>query len=219
MTWGWPDDTLAGIYLALFAFGLVFSVASLLLGAGDDAIDLPGGDGAGDGGLAGDAQDGANGGLGNPSPVNLSTIMVFLTWFGAAGYLARVYAGLPAVASLLAAALAGLVGGALVYLFLARVLWRRQHQLDASRHRLAGTLGRVSSPIRAGGTGEIVYSLDGTQHVDGARSVDGSALPLGAEVVIVRYDRGLAYVRPWTGGMAEGPFLGQPVEPLIPEQP
>ena len=28
----WPTDTLAGVYLFLFAFGLIFSVVSLLLG-------------------------------------------------------------------------------------------------------------------------------------------------------------------------------------------
>jgi hypothetical protein len=30
----WPSDTLAGVYLFLFAFGLIFGVASLLLGGG-----------------------------------------------------------------------------------------------------------------------------------------------------------------------------------------
>ncbi len=212
MNWGWPSDTLAGIYLFLFAFGLIFSVASLLLDAGgDDLFDLGGGEGADSGG-SGDGQSGS------PSPFSLSTAMIFLTWFGAAGYITRVYSGAVAVVSLLAAALAGLAGGAAVYLFLAKVLWRGQRQLSPANYRVAGTVARVSSPIRAGGTGEVIYTLDGKQFVDGARSVDGSAVPLGAEVVIARYERGLAYVRPVTGATAEGPFLGQPVEPLAPEQ-
>ena len=209
MSW-WPDDTLAGVYLALFAFGLIFSVASLALGAGGD--DLLGAGGDGDAGGTGEGQSGS------PSPLSVNTAMIFLTWFGAAGYIARVYSGALAVVSLLVAALAGIAGGAAVYLFLAKVLWRGQRQLSPARYRVAGTPARVSSPIRAGGTGEVIYTLDGKQFVDGARSVDGSALPLGAEVIITRYERGLAYVRPATGGAADEPFLGQPVEPLAPEQ-
>ena len=44
-------DTLSAIYLGCFAFGLVFVVASLLLGLGHDALHLPGfgGDGGGAG--------------------------------------------------------------------------------------------------------------------------------------------------------------------------
>ena len=38
----WPSDTLAGVFLFLFAFGLIFSVASLLLGGGGGDAELPG---------------------------------------------------------------------------------------------------------------------------------------------------------------------------------
>ena len=94
MNWGWPSDTLAGVYLFLFAFGLIFSVASLVLGAGgDDLLDLGGGEGA-DAGGSGDGQSGG------PSPFSISTAMIFLTWFGAAGYIVRVYSGAVAVALL-----------------------------------------------------------------------------------------------------------------------
>ena len=40
---------------------------------------------------------------------------------------------------------------------------------------MIGVLGRLSSPIRPGGTGEMIYSQEGTRRVAGARSEDGSA--------------------------------------------
>jgi hypothetical protein len=58
-----------------------------------------------------------------------------------------------------------------------------------------GTLAKVTIPIRNdGGTGEIVYTLDGARCCSGARSDDGKGIDKGAEVVIVRYDKGIAYV-------------------------
>jgi hypothetical protein len=59
-------------------------------------------------------------------------------------------------------------------------------------------VARVSSTIRAGGTGEIVYTLGGTRHVDGARSVTSEALERGTQVVILRIEKGIAYVDRWT---------------------
>ena len=57
-------------------------------------------------------------------------------------------------------------------------------------------VARVTSAIRAGGTGEIVYTLDGKRRVDGARNVDGTAMAAGTDAVILRFDGGLAYVAP-----------------------
>ncbi|HEY8599193.1 MAG TPA: hypothetical protein VIL85_12225 [Thermomicrobiales bacterium] len=198
----WPSDW-TGLYLFLFAFGLIFTVASLFLNVGDDLPDLD---------IGGDATDGSH--ANGPSPLSLSTIMIFLTWFGATGYIARAWGGVVAPLSLVLAAAIGFVGAALVYLFLARVLWRGQTALDPGDYELRGTLARVSSAIRAGGTGEIVYSLDGKQRVDGARSIESTELPVGAEVAIVRYEGGLAYVAPLDWAANGGAFLGDPVEEL-----
>ena len=56
----------------------------------------------------------------------------------------------------------------------------------------------LSVSIREGGTGEIVYSQVGTRRVCGARSEDGSAIAKGTEVVVTRYEKGIAYVRLWS---------------------
>jgi hypothetical protein len=59
-------------------------------------------------------------------------------------------------------------------------------------------LGRTCVSIREGGTGEIIYTQMGTRRVCGARSEDGSAIAKAAEVVVTRYDKGIAYVRLWS---------------------
>lgn len=132
-----------------------------------------------------------------PAPVNLSTIMAFLTWFGGVGFMLRTYYGALFFPALAAAGLAGLVGAALVFGFLSRVLFASQHILNPADYRLPGTLARVTSTIRPGGTGEIVYTKGETRQVAGARSVDGRGIGRDREVVIMRYEQGLAYVQPW----------------------
>jgi membrane protein implicated in regulation of membrane protease activity len=121
----------------------------------------------------------------------------FLTWFGGTGYLlAHVY-GVWFAAALGVALLSGLGGASLVFWFVARVLMAREAALDPADYNMTGVLGRLSLPIRAGGTGELVYSQEGTRRVAGARSEDGVAIPKGAEVMVTRCEKGIAYVRPW----------------------
>lgn len=223
----WPADSLAGFFMALFAFGLIFSVVSLVFGAGHNAGAHFDGHAGGldahgaalhDGVPVAHHGGGAPGGL--PSPLNLSTVLIFLTWFGAAGYIARVSWGAAMPLALAVGSLLGLAGATVVYLFLARFLWRGQTELDPANYRLVDTVARVSSPIRPGGTGEIVYTVDGKRRVDGARASVNAVLPLGADVVIERYERGIAYVAPLSTWMehsadrAGEPFLGTPMEPV-----
>lgn len=138
------------------------------------------------------------------SPVNVSTVMAFLTWFGGAGYILRVYAGVLGVLSVAVATLAGLVGGAVIFFFLVRVLLPGQRFLNPDDYRMEGTVATVTMPIEPGQTGEIVYTQGGTRHSDGARSSDGKPIEHGTEVVIVRYERGIAYVEPWNSFIAKG---------------
>ncbi len=70
--------------------------------------------------------------------------------------------------------------------------------MDPADYEMVGVLGKLSVSIREGGTGELIYSQGGTRRVCGARSEDGSAIAKGTEVVVTRYDKGLAYVRLWS---------------------
>ena len=85
-----------------------------------------------------------------------------------------------------------------MFLFLTRVLISPDENMDAADYEMVGVLGRTSLPIReSGGTGEIIYSQAGTRRTCGARSENGTAIEKGAEVVVTRYEKGLAYVRRW----------------------
>jgi hypothetical protein len=44
----------------------------------------------------------------------------------------------------------------------------------------------------------MVYTQMGTRRVCGARSDDGTAIAKGTEVVVTRYEKGIAYVRLWS---------------------
>jgi hypothetical protein len=191
MTW-------SEVYLICFLVGVGLSVLSLLAGSVHlhlphlhlhTGIDVP------------HAHAGA-GGHGAGIPVfNFGTVAAFLAWFGGTGYLLRHYYGVWYVTVFGVAALSGVGGAAIVFLFLAKVLMRQEAQLDDADFDMTGVLGKLSIGIRPGGTGELIYSQAGTRRVTGARSDDGTPIPKGLEVMVTRYEKGIAYVRPWEDPM------------------
>ena len=141
----------------------------------------------------------AHGGHGGQvSPFNLITLTAFLAWFGGTGYLLTRHSAIWFWAALGISLLSGTGGAAIIYLFLSRVLTSPDEHLDPADFEMVGVLGRLSMPIREGGTGELIYSQAGTRRVCGARVEDGTAVLKGTEVVVTRYERGIAYVRPWS---------------------
>jgi membrane protein implicated in regulation of membrane protease activity len=128
---------------------------------------------------------------------NFGTIAAFLAWFGGTGYLLERYYHVWVVLALGLAALSGMGAASVVFWFLARVLLAREAALDPADYDMIGVLGRLSIPIRVGGTGEMIYSQQGTRRVTGARSDGDDPIAKGAEVVVTRYEKGIAYVRPW----------------------
>jgi hypothetical protein len=132
------------------------------------------------------------------SPFNFVTLTAFLAWFGGTGYLLTRYSGVWVGFGLLASVTSGLVGGGCVFVFLSRVLISDDENMDAADYEMVGVLGRICSGIRAGGTGEMIYTQMGTRRVCGARGEDGSAVVKGTEVVVTRYEKGIAYVRLWS---------------------
>ena len=207
MTW-------ADFYLICFAVGFLFSLLSFLAGGlrwhlhlphfshGHVAPHVPVGHGAGPAGQ-GSASPANTGKIvhnqtTHVSPFNFVTFTAFLAWFGGAGYLLTRYSGVWFVTGIGLAVFSGLVGGGIVFLFLSRVLISHEESMDPADYEMTGVLGRISVPIRENGTGEIIYSQAGTRRTCGARGEDGKAVAKGSEVVVTRYEKGIAYVRLWT---------------------
>ena len=205
MTW-------ADFYLVCFVVGFFLSVLLFLAGGlhfhiPHFHIHVPGLHGAtGAAHAGGHAQVGHGGQV---SPINALTLSAFLAWFGGAGYLLSRHSTLWFFTALLISLLAGTGGAAVIYLFISRVLSSPDEALDPADFEMVGVLGKLSVPIREGGTGEMIYSQAGTRRVCAARSEDGPAIGKGTEVVVTRYERGVAYVRCWSELSGEDRELGQ----------
>jgi hypothetical protein len=194
-----------GFYFACFVAGLLLSIISLIGGMGHiswhfhpphvpGAAHLP--HGVGHHGAVNSSAGRASGSTTIPW-WNAFSIMIFLCWFGASGYLLTRYGTLVASMVFALAAVCGLVGGAVVFWFLTKVLLPHERELTADETAVAGAVGRVSAAIRAGGTGEILYEQLGARRSVPARSETGVQIPNGEEVFVVRYEHGIAYVRRW----------------------
>jgi hypothetical protein len=182
-------------YLICFALGLSLTLLSFAgvfshLQFGHFHLNLGHGHGGGHAGHAAHSKGGI-------SPANGFTLAAFLCWFGGCGYLLERYSNFLTPIVLGAAVVAGLAGAAILFWFLARVLLPHERELTAEDTAVAGVLGRVSGTIRESGTGEIQFSQNGARRFAVARSEEGVAIPRGVEVVVMRYEQGIAWVRRW----------------------
>ena len=194
------NDTLDVILLGAFLFGLIFTSVSLLLGAADIGlhsfhIDGPHGHHLGRAGYDAHAH-----GEGSVSPITVGSVLAFLTWFGGVAYLARHAVGMIGVLALVPGIVAGLGGGWLVYRVL-RVLSASEDAIGPDADRATMAFGQVLTPIRAGGTGEIVYQNRGVRQTVPARAVNQDGIPAGVEVVVLQRVGGFALVQRWDGAL------------------
>ncbi|MGA3045164.1 MAG: hypothetical protein ABSD67_00960 [Terracidiphilus sp.] len=205
MTW-------ESFYLVCFLVGLLLSALSLLGGLGHIGlhihvphaphipthVHIPHGVPHAGQVPQGAPQGGSGPGSGSTVPWwNAFSIMVFLCWFGAAGYLLTRYGSFVAGVVLVLSGICGVAGGAIVFLFLTRVMLPHEHDLTAEETDVAGVVGKVSAPIRADGIGEIMYEQLGARKSAPARSEDGIPIQKQEEVFVVRYEKGIAWVRRW----------------------
>jgi membrane protein implicated in regulation of membrane protease activity len=130
------------------------------------------------------------------SMLNPSCAAIFLAWFGGVGYLLTRHSGFAFWADFTLAGLVGLSGAGLLTAFL-RFIQAHEKPMDPAEYEMIGVLGRVTSTIRPDGVGELVYVRDGARRPAAARSEDGTHIARGEEVIVTRYEKGLAYVRTW----------------------
>src|SRR5262245_33247367 len=202
----WTD-----FYLICFIVGFTMSVLSFLVGVFH--VDLPGKwdnflhPAHGVGHIQSVGLHGAHGhghlpahgaGSFHVSPINFSTVMTFLAWFGGAGALLTAHFQFGLMLALVFSTVAGLAGASLVFLFLVKVLLPHDRSMDPADYDMVGLLGSITVAVREhDGTGEMVYVQDGTRKSVAVRADDEKAIPMGEEVVVTRFEDGVAYVRRW----------------------
>ena len=182
-------------YLICFGVGLVLSVVSVLGGFAHLHL---GHIHIGHSALAHHGTGAHGSGSRGLSSVNGFTLTAFLCWFGGAGYLLHRYSIFLAPLVLLLSVVSGVFGAALLWAVLFKVLLPRERVLSSEDTEMTGVLAKVSGSIRSnGGIGEILFLQTGARRCSAARSDDGRTIERGTEVVVIRYERGIAYVRPW----------------------
>jgi membrane protein implicated in regulation of membrane protease activity len=146
------------------------------------------------------AHHGGGGGMrggGHISRFNALSALMFLAWFGGTGYLLTRHSHLVALLSLAISTIAGLAAAWVIFRFMVKLMQTTDTPMKSEDYRIEGSVGTLSMPIRQNGTGEIIFSLGGVRRCAGARTEDGQIIEKGAEVVIERYDKGIAYVKKW----------------------
>ena len=181
------------LFLVCFFVGLILSLLSVFAGTGRLHI---GHLHVGHARVHGGSHTGGHAGTGLTF-LNGFTLPAFLCWFGGIGYLLFRFSPIMTPLVLVLAGLAGIVIAAVFYALLAKFVLPAERVLTAEDTRMDGVVARVSNEIRASdGIGEILFSQTGTRRSAAARSETGHSIPRGTEVVVLRYDRGIAYVSP-----------------------
>jgi membrane protein implicated in regulation of membrane protease activity len=128
-------------------------------------------------------------------PISPTTISMFITAFGAVGYLALVYMGMQDwYLHLPLASAAGFAVAALLFWTLYKIFQVTVSSSEAVVNLLPGTRGEVLVPIPAGGLGEVAYTARGTRYNSPARSADGKPIPQFSSVIIKRVVGGTCVV-------------------------
>jgi membrane protein implicated in regulation of membrane protease activity len=205
-------DTLNCVYLTLFFIGLGYALFVVITGGLSDIdmpdvdIDIPQVDLPGDVDIPGaEIQIGSDiptGGIDAPdvavSPLSPITVATFITTFGGVGVLTTSVFGLDPRLGLLLAVASALGTAGIMYLVVSQFLVRSQASSEMHRSELLGMQAEVTVPIGETSTGQVTYVTKSGRMSSMARSIDGSAIPRGQFVTIVRIIGPQVLVKPLT---------------------
>lgn len=137
---------------------------------------------------------------GRPSPVlNPPAVAALLVAFGACGYLLTTRTALGALAIVVvsvATAAAAVTG--MIFLMAKWALRTSANASTPEEEEIHGQVAVVTQTITPVQPGEITYYAWDAKHVLSARSVDGSTVSEGTEVVIEFVEDGVAQVELWS---------------------
>jgi membrane protein implicated in regulation of membrane protease activity len=204
-------DTLNCVYFSLFLVGVGYALFIVITGGLSDLsmpdvdVDIPQVDLPGDVSIPGadvsiSGGDLPAGGIDAPdvsvSPLSPITIATFVTTFGGIGVLALQVFNVQPPLSLIWATVGGLAAGGLMYLFTSQFLVRSQASSELRRSELVGLHAEVTVPIGESSPGKVTYVTKSGRMSSMARSLDGSEIPRGQFVTIVRTIGPQVIVRP-----------------------
>ncbi|GGA41420.1 protease [Paenibacillus physcomitrellae] len=175
-----------GLYLGCLVGGVLFTLASVLVGD-----------------LLGQWLDGMFDFL---SVDFLKPIVLAggVTGFGGAGILLDRYSGLGRTAELVLAICIALMLCALVYFAYVAPAERSENSTGYSEKELPGQIGEVSIPVPAQGYGEVMVRGVGGNSLHIAASWEHREIAAGVQVVIVDWRDGVVYVSEFDEGKGEG---------------
>ncbi len=201
----WQD-----IYLICFVGGLAWTLLTLVMGGLHLHLPHMHVHGPGLHSHAGGAHAGSHGGSTHGSSgrahlgmswisslLNPSAFSLFLAWFGGAGYLLTRGAVLEFWLVLVISVVAG-TAGALSIAWVMRLVSKHEKPMDPADYEIVGVLGTVTSVVRPGGVGEMVFVREGSRRPLAVKSERSLGIERGTEVVVTRFENGIAYVKTWT---------------------
>ena len=212
-------DPLSLVFIACFLFGLLFLVATTLLGSFGHGTHVGHGvhisthaghvsaghhthlahttHNAGKGSLT-KTNSGAQSKFSLSTYANPTAVALFALGFGFFGYIFHDAAGFMLPLTIVLAVVGGLIIAALLLALLGRIFGDSEGETIQDVSDRTGLLGKVSTTIQEHGIGEVLYvSPGGMRKSVPARSVDGRRLERDSEVVVVNYQRGVAEVDTW----------------------
>ena len=200
-------DWVTATYWICLLVGIIYTVASFILGGIADVSGHFGDLSGGHGGFSHDYGVNGHGGHGETSgsfnndgqlifgPFSPLVISFFLTIFGAAGIVLSRMLLAPVLLSL-PAAVAAAVALAWLLIVLGNRLFGNMHvSSEIRQHTLIGTEAEVTVAIPESSIGEIAYVAMGSRNVAPARSEDLAPIPRFATVRIARIVGNIFFVR------------------------
>jgi len=210
-------DPLSLVFIACFLFGLLFMLATLLLGHighghgffqhGGDSISQHmhfSGDAHTQHVHAGDAHTSHS--VASETGINFSLLTIlnptslvfFLLGFGFFGYVFHNNTGFALPIVLVLAVICGIIIVVLLLSLLNRLLGNSEGHTIQDVSDRTGLVGKTITTIRENSLGEILYQTPGGLRKSiPARSIDGRCIERGEEVVVLNYKKGIAEVDTW----------------------
>ncbi len=132
------------------------------------------------------------------SPFNFITLTAFLAWFGGTGFLITRFSSIWfALGLLIAMASRNLRRRHRVSVHDAGVDFAARRTWIPPTTKWSACWDESRCPSVKTAPAKLIYSQAGTRRACGARSDNGSAIEKGEEVVVARYEKGIAYVKRW----------------------